>query len=71
MKTVNMIGKCQGWNYLVQMISTGLSFEQTKEVMHKLGYYVPEDQFNAVNAAIDIQIDLQIGKRQYEAMEII
>lgn len=66
MKLVNMIGKCEGWDYLMLVISMDMKFEQASKELAELGYYVPEDQFNAVARAFNIQLDLDIGTRQDE-----
>ena len=68
MESVNLIGKCKGYDMLVHCWSCGFEYEQTKEWLMDLGYYLPEDQHDLVGKALDIMADLDIGSRQMEKL---
>jgi len=44
----------------------GFSFKDIKEVTEEKGYYLPEDQWIAYGKVLNIQLDLQIGRRKNE-----
>jgi len=55
-----------GYSLLLQCLSIGFSYEQSADHLKRIGYYVPEDQFNAFNDVLNIMMDLDIGSRQEE-----
>lgn len=69
MKPVNMIGKCKGWQLLIELLSMDMQYTQASEILAEQEYYVPQDQFNALDRAFNIQLDLDIGTRQAEVGE--
>lgn len=56
----------QAWQTLIYCISSGFEYDQTKEWLEEDGIYIPEDQFDALNKALDIMVGLDIGERQEE-----
>jgi len=46
--------------------SSGFSYEEVMEMVNDKGYHIPEDQWLAFNAVLDIQTDLHIGTRVKE-----
>ena len=51
---------------LTHCLMSGFKYPQTKQYLEDLGYYIPEDQFNAMKQVLDIQVDLDIGLRRKE-----
>ena len=59
---INFIGKCQGHRVLVDCIMSGFGYEQSQELLTKMGYRVPRDQYEAFTTVLDIQVKLDIGE---------
>lgn len=73
MRIVNFLGicstpeNCELWNLLTQFVVMGFSYENDAvPILKKKGIYLPKDQYVALAALIDIQIELDIGCRQGE-----
>ena len=56
----------KAWDALVHCITCGFQYNQVKQQLLEQKFYVPEDQFNAIECMINIQMDLDIGSRRYE-----
>lgn len=71
MKRVNFIAPSKNQaihSLLVHLWSIDAKYEMVKKVVTEEGYYVPEDQWNALVSLLDIQSDLDIGMRQNEGV---
>lgn len=66
LKSINVIGKCEGYSMVVHYIMMNFSYEESMESFEEQGYYVPKDLFLAIKTMLDITIDLDIGFRQEE-----
>lgn len=54
------------YDLLVDCVTRGFAYPQTKQLVEQAGYYLPEDQFNSFNTLILVMIDLDIGIRRDE-----
>lgn len=68
MKILNFISQkhSAGVSFVFSRAVCGFPYEQVAKEMSDLGYYIPEDQYQALQVVLDIQIDLDIGSRQDE-----
>ena len=56
----------EAYDKLIDAISRDLGYEQTKDWLADIGYYLPADQFNAVKVLFNSQMNLEIGHRREE-----
>ena len=56
----------EAYDKLIDAISRGLGYEQAKDWLADIGYYLPEDQFKSVNELFNAQMNLEIGHRREE-----
>lgn len=73
MRIINFIGICttpEGhslWSLLTQFVVMGFDYENdVVPTLKKEGIYLPKDQYEALVALIDAQVELDIGDRQQE-----
>jgi len=70
MKLLNFIAPhhkdLEAYGVLATCCVSGFCYEDVVDLLGNLGYYIPEDQYDAFAVVIDIQIDLDIGGRQDE-----
>ena len=72
MKIINFINPActednlQAYSGVVTASFSGFGYKQTSEMLANSGWYIPEDQYLAMNELLNIQTDLDIGTRQEE-----
>lgn len=75
LKRINLINvyvsasNAKAYNHLVHCHYSGFDFKQTTELLKDVGYYVPEDLYNAFNKLHEIAFDLDVGHRSEEIAE--
>lgn len=60
----------EGWAVLWECVVRGFLYgDQVVGMLASAGYYVPEEQYELLAKAYDIEMDLAIGKRRYQTNE--
>lgn len=68
MKTLNIVApwNCkEAWDRVIHCVASGFKYEQAKDMMKEIGYYLAEDQYVTINSLFDIAVDLDIGTRKH------
>ena len=60
---------------LLTHVAFTMGYEECMEYLGEKGWYIPPDQFKAFQKVLDIQCDLDIGRRQdernYHSVEVV
>lgn len=69
MKIINFINPTEdkeAYDVLIHCNACGFQYDQTKDTLKDFGYYLPEDQFKAMEVIINTQMSMDIGHRRAE-----